>query len=299
MGTQALGRHTGLLGWGDVGDRSLSSSWALEEIPPEVMRMRQEGVVWERKQCHMQGPSWTLQAGPVCPVPPPSVWKEAFRCTPQAHPCLCLSHSSNQRLVWWQWWCWRQCWWRESGGDTVCDGNWRQRQKQFCPIRTCDKSLKMRLILNGWVERWSVEAKNGRSRESQDFSWQNLKDFRCLAEDEMVGWHHQLDGHEFEQAPGVGDGQGSLACCSPWSRKESDMNWTEVSANCMWLVWTGAEWWLLPSKSMCSVSTSNKSKITVPIETPLPSCLLLRNAFPENQLMITNGWTLTIWLTMS
>ena len=35
-------------------------------------------------------------------------------------------------------------------------------------------------------------------------------------EDEMVGWHHRLDGHEFEQAPGVGDGQGGLACCSPW-----------------------------------------------------------------------------------
>ena len=36
-----------------------------------------------------------------------------------------------------------------------------------------------------------------------------------MTEDEMVGWHHRLDGHEFEQAPGVGDGQGSLACCSP------------------------------------------------------------------------------------
>ena len=42
-------------------------------------------------------------------------------------------------------------------------------------------------------------------------------------EDEMVGWHHQLDGHdEFEQAPGVSDEQGSLACCSPWGYKESD-----------------------------------------------------------------------------
>ena len=38
---------------------------------------------------------------------------------------------------------------------------------------------------------------------------------------EMVGWHLQLNGHEFEQAPGVGDGQGSLVCCSPWGRKES------------------------------------------------------------------------------
>ena len=39
----------------------------------------------------------------------------------------------------------------------------------------------------------------------------------------MVGWYHRLDGHEFEQAPGVGDGQGRLACCSPWSCKELDM----------------------------------------------------------------------------
>ena len=38
----------------------------------------------------------------------------------------------------------------------------------------------------------------------------------------MVGWHHQLDGHEFEQALGNGEGEGSLACCSPWGRKESD-----------------------------------------------------------------------------
>ena len=39
----------------------------------------------------------------------------------------------------------------------------------------------------------------------------------------MVGWHHRLNGHEFEQAPGVGDGQGSLECCSPRGHKESDM----------------------------------------------------------------------------
>ena len=44
-----------------------------------------------------------------------------------------------------------------------------------------------------------------------------------MTEDEMVGWHHQLDGNEFEQVPGVGVGQGSLACCSPWGCKELDM----------------------------------------------------------------------------
>ena len=46
---------------------------------------------------------------------------------------------------------------------------------------------------------------------------------REVAEDEMVGWYHRLNGHEFEEAPGVVDGQGGLACCSPWGRKESDM----------------------------------------------------------------------------
>ena len=45
-----------------------------------------------------------------------------------------------------------------------------------------------------------------------------------MTEDEMVGWHHQLNGHELVIAPGFGDGQGSLACCSPWSHKQSDMN---------------------------------------------------------------------------
>ena len=44
-----------------------------------------------------------------------------------------------------------------------------------------------------------------------------------MAEDEMVGWHHRLNGHEREQALGVGDGQESLVCCSPWGCKELDM----------------------------------------------------------------------------
>ena len=44
-----------------------------------------------------------------------------------------------------------------------------------------------------------------------------------MTEDEMVGWHHQLDGHEFEQALGTGDGQRSLVCCSSWGHKELDL----------------------------------------------------------------------------
>ena len=45
-----------------------------------------------------------------------------------------------------------------------------------------------------------------------------------MTDNEMVGWHHQLNGHEFEQALGVGDGQGSLVCRSPWGCRESDMS---------------------------------------------------------------------------
>ena len=58
------------------------------------------------------------------------------------------------------------------------------------------------------------------------------------AKDKMAGWHHWLDGHEFEQAPGVDDGQGSLACCSPWDHKELDtteqLNWTETTHSVLW-----------------------------------------------------------------
>ena len=63
--------------------------------------------------------------------------------------------------------------------------------------------------------------------------WERLKaGGKGMTEDEMVGWHYWLDGHEFEQALGAGDGQGSLACCSAWDHKELDMterlNWTEL-----------------------------------------------------------------------
>jgi len=60
-----------------------------------------------------------------------------------------------------------------------------------------------------------------------------------MTEYEMVGWHHWLNGHEFEQAPGIGNGQGGLACCRPWGCKESDrteqLNWTEHSLNDVYL----------------------------------------------------------------
>ena len=79
---------------------------------------------------------------------------------------------------------------------------------------------------------WPPEAKNwliGKDPDAgKDWRWEE----KGTTEDEMAGWHHPLNGHEFEWAPGVGDGQGSLTCCSPWGCKESDtteqLNWTEL-----------------------------------------------------------------------
>ena len=66
----------------------------------------------------------------------------------------------------------------------------------------------------------------------KDWRWEE----KGTTEDEIVGWHHRLNGHEFEQILGVGDGQGGLACYSPWGRKELDttvneLNWTELRGN--------------------------------------------------------------------
>ena len=78
---------------------------------------------------------------------------------------------------------------------------------------------------------WSPDAKNWLIRRDTDAGKDWRQEEKGLTEDEMVGWHHRLYGREFEQAPGVGDGQGGLVCCSPWGQKESDtteqLNWTE------------------------------------------------------------------------
>ena len=80
---------------------------------------------------------------------------------------------------------------------------------------------------------WPPDAKNQLIRKDLDSG----KDWRQhqkkeTTEDEIVGWHHCLNGHDFEQAVGDGEGQGSLSCCSPWGHKESNMTeWLNSSNN--------------------------------------------------------------------
>ena len=78
---------------------------------------------------------------------------------------------------------------------------------------------------------WPSDAKNWLIVKYSDAGQGWRQEEKGTTEDEMVGWHNGLNGHEFEQAPGDSEGQGSLACCSPWGRKESDitewLNWKE------------------------------------------------------------------------
>ena len=70
---------------------------------------------------------------------------------------------------------------------------------------------------------WPPGAKSWPFGKDPDAGKDRRQEEKGTAEEEMVGWYHQLNGHGIEQTPGVGDGQGNLACCSPWSWKESDM----------------------------------------------------------------------------
>ena len=87
---------------------------------------------------------------------------------------------------------------------------------------------------------WPSDVKNWLLRKDPDPGKDLRQEGKGTTEDEIVGWHHLFSGHEFEQALGVGDGQGSLACCSPWGLIESDiperLNWTQpiIEISSLW-----------------------------------------------------------------
>ena len=80
---------------------------------------------------------------------------------------------------------------------------------------------------------WPHDMKNWLIWKDPDAGKNWRQEEKGMTEDEMVGWHHLLSGHEFGWTLGVGDGQGGLECCSPWGHKELDtteqLNWTELS----------------------------------------------------------------------
>ena len=95
---------------------------------------------------------------------------------------------------------------------------------------------------------WPPDVKNWLIGKDPDAGEDWRQEEKEMAEDEMVGWHHWFDGLEFEQALVAGDGQGSLACCSPWSRKESDTTYNRITTIALVLAW-----WLLEMLGACSL----------------------------------------------
>ena len=92
------------------------------------------------------------------------------------------------------------------------------------------KAMVFPVVMYG-CESWNVKKAERQRIDALELWWGQEE--KGTTEDEMAGWHHLLNGHEFRWTPGVGDGQGGLANCNSWGRKESDMterlNWTELS----------------------------------------------------------------------
>ena len=118
-------------------------------------------------------------------------------------------------------WCWRRLlrvpWTERRSNQSIL--------KEISPECSLE-GLMLKLKLQ-YLATWCKELTHLR----RPWCWERLRaGEKGMTEDDMVGWHHQLNGHKFEQAPGVGDGHGTVACCNPWGHKESDMteqlNWT-------------------------------------------------------------------------
>ena len=127
---------------------------------------------------------------------------------------------------------------------------------------------------------WPPDVKNWLLGKDPDAGKDWRQEEKGMTEGEIVGWHNRLNGHEFEQALGADDGQGSLTCCSPWGHKESDT--TE------WLNWT--EWlYILLFASQCSDSVQVVKK-----KSPLK---LAREATKHSGCFQNNGYnTRTYWI---
>ena len=119
---------------------------------------------------------------------------------------------------------------------------WRRLLRVPCTARRSNQSILKENSPEWFMGRtdaeaetpvlWPPDAKNWLIGKDPDAGKDWRREEKRMTEDEMVGWYHQCDGHEFELALGVGDGQGNLVCCSPWGCKGSDMtkglNWTEA-----------------------------------------------------------------------
>ena len=122
--------------------------------------------------------------------------------------------AEHQRIDAFELWCWRR----------LLRVPWTARRSNQSTLKEISPGCSLEgLMLN--VKRWLIGKDSDAGR-----NWGQEE--KGTTEDEMAGWHHWLDGHEFGWTPGVGGGQGGLACCNSWGHKESDtterLKWTEL-----------------------------------------------------------------------
>ncbi len=134
-----------------------------------------------------------------------------------------VKKAEHRRIDAFELWCWRRLlrvpWTARRSNQSIL--------KEISPGGSLEgQMLKLKLQYFGHL-MWRVD-----SLEKTDAGRDWGQEEKGTTEDEMAGWHHRLDGREFEWTPGVGDGQGGLACCDSWGRKESDtteqLNWTKL-----------------------------------------------------------------------
>ena len=118
----------------------------------------------------------------------------------------------------------------------VGEDSWESLGLQGDPTSPSWSKSVLNIYWKDWCWSWSSNTLATWCEElthwKRPWCWERSKvGGEGTTDDEMVGWHHWLDRHEFESAPGVGDGQGSLACCSPWGHKESTRlsDWTKLN----------------------------------------------------------------------
>ena len=125
-----------------------------------------------------------------------------------------IKKAEQQRIDAFELWYWR----RLLRVPWTAKGSNRSILKEISPEHSLEGlmlKLKASVLWPPDVKIWLI----GKDPDAEK-DWRKEK--KGTTEDEMVGWHHRFNGHEFEQAPGVGDGQGTLECCSPWAHKQLD-----------------------------------------------------------------------------
>ena len=134
-----------------------------------------------------------------------------------------IKKAEHRRIDVFELWCWR----RLLRVPRMTRRSNQSILKEISPVYSLEGLvLKLKLQYFGHLMRRADSFEDSDARK--DWRWQE----KGTTEDEMAGWHHQLNGHVFELTPEVDDGQGGLACCSSWGHKESDkterLNWPEL-----------------------------------------------------------------------